>query len=238
MKKLNWILIGSQVLLIIIIVVMSRSCENNRALAELNQYKLDEYLEERQTFVTEINKQGDSLVSQKLVILSKDRDIEKQLLENSNLKRLNTQIKIKSETKIRDIIAKYGGTPEDNFITETIHDTIRDTIFVNPIGVKFGTPFSVVDPWYATSGKITVDGIYYDSLSFNNDLTITVGRKREKWNKPMESYVEVQSKNPHMNITGLNNVTFVKDKEKIWSKPWFNLLIGTAAGFTIGILAK
>lgn len=235
MKKINKILIASQVVLIVIIILISRSCENNKVLAELNQYKLSEYIEERQKFVTEINDKGETITTQEQVILSKDRKIEKKLLENSNLKRLNSQIKIKSETKIRDLLARYEGN--NDFIMRI--DTIHDTIIINKaIGVKFGTKFSAIDDWYHTVGKITLEGIKFDSISFKNDLTITVGRKREKWHKPMITYVEVKNNNPYTNVNSMNNVTIKKNKEKIWSKPWFNLLIGVAAGFTVGVLAE
>lgn len=231
------VMIGSQVLLIIIIVMMARSCSEQKAIAELNQYKLDEYLDERQEFVTTIGNQGAELASQEEVILAKDREIEKKLLENSELQRLNRQIKINMETRIDSLIAKYSGSGSDIFITQT--DTIHDTTFVQvPIGVKFGTPFSVNDQWYYTGGKITQEGVLFDSLSFINDLTITVGRKRDGWFKPMKTMVEVRNENPYTGVTGLNNVNIQKEKDKLINKPWFTFLLGTGTGFLIGVLAE
>lgn len=237
LSRTNKILIGSQVLLIIILVMSVRSCNTNQALAELNQYKLDEYLEERQEFVTTINEQGEQIAIQDEVIITKDKKIEKQLLENSQLKKLNRQIKIGFETKLENVIAEYEGKLEDNLISETIHDTIHDTVYTNPIGVKFGTPFSLYDDWYYTAGSIEKNGVLFDSLSFRNDLTITVGRKREGWFKPMETKVEVVSSNPYTRINSLNNIKIQENKDKLINKPWFTFILGTATGFTIGVLS-
>ena len=172
------------------------------------------------------------------MVITKDRKIEKLLLEKSELKRLNRQIKIGFETKIKDIIAEYEGDDGDNFITETVHDTIHDTVYVNPIGVKFGTKFTLRDDWYHSAGRIMQDGVLFDSLSFKNDLTITIGRKREGWFKPMETKVEVRSENPYTRINSLNNIKIQEKGDKLINKPWFTFLLGTATGFTIGVLAE
>jgi hypothetical protein len=198
---------------------------------------MEEYLNERQEFITEINDKDEQIATQKQVVLSKDREIEKKLLENSNLDRLNSQIKVKFQTQIKDIIASYEEGGDGGLIVGT--DTIHDTLIVEkPIGVKFGTKFKLdTDPWYYAGGSITDKGVLFDSLSFKNSITITVGKKRDGWLKPMETLVEVKSENPYTGITGLNNVTINKKKETIWTKPWFNLLVGIGGGFIIGAIA-
>lgn len=231
MKKINLFLIGSQVLLIVFLVMSIRGCNNRQLQLENNELKLQTYLEESQKFEVLVNEKNEVIASQELVLLSKDREIEKQLLENTSLKKLNTQIKIDFDNRVEDIIADYVG--DNNTIYITKRDTIRDSI---PIGIKFGTPFNKKDDWYSISGKIERNGVLFDSLSFNNHLTITVGQKKEGVFKPYKTYVEVNSENPYTTFNSLNNVS-INDESKIWSKPWFNFLLGAAAGTVVTTIA-
>jgi hypothetical protein len=228
-------LVGSQIVLIVIILLTFRSCRNNEIEAQNNKLLADTYFNETQKFKSERDKLGRQVVEQEQVIISKDKEIENKLLENSNLKKLNSQIKISFETKIKNIIAEYegkNGEPIYVYSTDTIHDTIPV-----PIGVKFGTMVKASDQWYNFAGTINKGGLSMDSLSFTNKFTITVGQRREGIFKPLKSYVEVQSENPYTTINGLNNIKVI-EKKSIWSKPWFNFLIGTAAGsiLTTGIV--
>lgn len=221
------LLIGSQVVLIVIILLTFRSCRNSQIESQNNKLLADTYLSETQKFKSERDKLGRQIVEQEQVIISKDKEIEKQLLENSNLKKLNSQIKINFETKIKNIIAEYeakAGEPIYVYSTDTIHDTIPV-----PIGVRFGTRVKAHDQWYNFAGTIEKGGLSMDSLSFNNKFTITVGERREGIFKPLKSFVEVQSENPYTTINGLNNIKVI-EKKSIWSKPWFNFLLGTATG--------
>ncbi len=224
------IMAGSQILLVIALFLCMKSCDNAKMRAENTQLLVDGYLEEQQKFDLEIDKLGKQIAEQEEVIIGKDRSLERKILENSNLKKLNSQIKVNFQTELKNVIAKYETIPGQDIFVHTT-DTTHDTVLVQvPIGVKFGTRFSTFDDWYHYSGSVTRNGLLMDSLNFTNKLTITVGKRREKWNKPLKSFVEVQSDNPYTNITGLNNVKVINKSDKVWNKPWFNFLMGTATG--------
>lgn len=225
----------SQIILILVIIFISRGCKNSQLESQNNKLLADTYFNESQKFKSERDKLGRQVVEQEQVIITKDKEIEKKLLENSKLKKLNSQIKIDFETKIKKVIAEYegkNGGPIYVYHKDTIHDTIQV-----PIGILFGTRVKASDQWYKFAGVIEKDGLLMDSLSFNNKFTITVGQRREGIFKPLKSHVEVVSDNPYTTITGLNNIKVI-EKKSLWNKPWFNFMLGTAAGsiLTTGII--
>lgn len=229
------LLLLAQIILILAIIFISRGCKNSQLESQNNKLLADTYFNESQKFKSERDKLGRQVVEQEQVLITKDKEIEKQLLENSKLKRLNSQIKISFETKIKDLIAEYegkNGGPIYIYKTDTIHDTIPV-----PVGILFGTRVKASDQWFNFAGTIEKNGLLMDSLSFKNKFTITVGERREGIFKPLKSYVEVQSENPYTTINGLNNIKVI-EKKSLWNKPWFNFLIGTAAGtiLTTGLI--
>jgi hypothetical protein len=200
---------------------------------EEHELKVAQYLKGQQDFKSTINKQGQELVSQKQVLINKDKDLQKLLLENSELRRLNSQIKFESTTTITKIQALYKDV---KYLTEKIKQISilpnGDTVYIertDTIGIPFGTKFNKSDKWFEFSGSVEKQGIQMDSLSIYNSYVITVGTKRKSLFKPMETYVELFNENPYTRTTSMNNIKVI-DKKKWYQKS----IVKFGGGFILG----
>lgn len=209
-------------LLNILLFFSIRSCNQNKDSLEVSKLQLEKYAEERQKFEVKINEQGKTIAFQEQVIIRNTKEVQELLKANTDLNKVNQQIKISFENKIKNVIASY----KDSIKFITIIDSFNNEV---PIGVKFGTGFSKVEDWYSIYGTIEEVGVLFDSLSFNNRMTISIGSKRKNIFSPLKPMIEVYNENPYINITSLNNIK-VEDKTKFYNKPGFNL----ATGFILG----
>lgn len=201
----------------VIILSFLGKCNVDKISIEEQQLKIDQYLSGTQKFEKKINKLNQELATQKVVLINKDKKLEKQLLINSELSKLKSQIKIVTETTYSDLLVEY-------------RDTIRDTI------VRFGTPFSFKDKWLTIDGSVEKQGIKLDSLNIYNSYQITVGTKRESIFKKPQTYVELFNENPYTKTNSLNNITVIENK-KWYDKTIFKfgagLIVGGVATYII-----
>lgn len=224
------LLIAFQFILICFLVF--KNCDQKVSLAE-NLKTIEEYKNNQQEFEKTVNKQNQQLATQQQHLISKDKDIERELLKNSNLKKLNEQIKIQTETKIKNITAQYESDLKyclnsrvDTFIVngDTTIRTKTDTV-----GVAFGSSIKYEDSWLKLKGKIQKEGVKFDSISVKNSYTITIGKGGLK--KGFKTYVELKNDNPYTNTISLGNVKVVEEKkwyQNGWLKFGAGLLIGSA----------
>ncbi len=207
---------------------------------EEHELKVSQYLKSEQEFKSKINKQGQELVYQKQVLINKDKDLQKLLLENSDLRRLNSQIKFESVTSISKVEALYRDV---KYLTERIKKISilpnGDTVYIekiDTIGIPFGTRFDKYDKWFNFSGSIEKQGLEMDSLSIYNSYVITVGTKRKSLFKPSETYVELFNENPYTRTVSMNNVKVIENK-KWYQKGIFKFgggfILGAATMFLI-----
>ena len=183
------------------------------------------YKTRSQHFETLNNSKDQRISIQNKVIARNNKELQDLLKENSDLKKVNKQIALEAETKIKNVIASYT--------KDTIETFIYDTVEVDkPIGVVFGTEFTLNDKWYTVAGKIQKEGVLIDSLSFISDKVINIGYSREKWYKKLEPKVEIVENNPYTTTTNLNNITVQEDK-KFYQRPLFWFLSGAVVGVLI-----
>lgn len=190
---------------------------------------IEAYKNGTQNFEKALNKEHQQVSIQTQNLISKDKEIEKELLKNSKLTKLNEQIKIKNETTIKNIVAQYEAdlkyclnSKVDTFIVngDTTYKTKVDTV-----GIAFGTSFKKNNEWYDISGKVGKKGVEIESMSVNNTYTITVGRKNFK------PKVEIINGNPYTNTISMGNVKVVENKkwyQNDWIKFGAGLFIGAA----------
>jgi hypothetical protein len=218
-----------------VILFMVRSCHLQDLTIDSNGLKIKMYEGQVNQFTKTVNEYGHQLATQDQMIMDRDKDLEKELLRNSQLKSLNEQIKVDSETKIKNIIAGYSGNTPEEKVT-FIHDTIiknGDTTFVT--GVPIGTKFNVQDTgkWYSIAGSLQKEGVKFDSVKFKNEMEVNIGLEREKGYKgwllgKTLPKVEVVTKNPYTDVTGMKNIKF--EDKKWWQNGWLKFGAGVLLG--------
>lgn len=220
----------------VVIIFMVRTCHLKNLTIDKNGLELNMYENKVNQFSTELNKYGEKVSTQDQIIAGKNKELEKELLKNSTLTKLNEQIKFQAETKIKNILAQYSN-PQGGGVT-LLHDTIiknGDTTIVSgiPVGTKFKQDTS---KWYSFAGTLQEDGVKMDSLNFVSDFTVNVGLKKVKGYKgwlfgKKEPKVEIINKNPYTDITGMKNIKFEEDKW--WNNGWIKFGAGILAGAII-----
>jgi hypothetical protein len=227
----------------LVIIFFVRSCHLKDLTINSNGVQLKMYEGKANEFALTKNKLGQQVALQDQMILQKTRDIEKELLKNSTLTRLNEQVKFEASAKIKNVMALYSGTGGKEVIT--IHDTIRlpsgkDSITTTE-AVRVGTKFKAdTSQWYKIYGSIGEKGVKFDSLSFKSAFTLNIGEKRVKGIKgwlfgKKEPKVELINPNPYTKVDVMKNIK-LEDK-KWWNNGWIKFGAGVLIGGTIIILA-
>ena len=141
----------------------------------------------------------------------------------SRLKRVNSEVRVKTVTKIENIFINTI----DTFVVRN-GDTIRNA-----------RVFWVNDKWYGVNGTVLEDGVYIDSMYFNNELVITIGYEKQKgFLKKDVPVVDVVNKNPHSKIDEVYNVVIEPRKKRLYEKTWFQVGIGVVGGFYLNSKLK
>lgn len=220
----------------LVILFMVRGCHLKDLILDKNGLQLNMYEGQINQFSTKINEFGEKVSTQDQIISGANKELEKELLKNSELTRLNEQIRIQSQTKIQNILTEYKNLSGGG--VTLIRDTIiknGDTTIVN--GVPIGTKFSQdTSKWYSFAGSLQENGVMFDSIKFNSDFTINVGLKKVKGYKgwlfgKKEPKVEIINKNPYTDITGMKNIKF--ENNKWWQNGWIKFGAGVLAGAVI-----
>ncbi len=81
------------VILIIVCIITITKC-NTKSVAVVDRGLEEQFVKNVQSIIKGKNKQGQELVSQKILSVTKDRELEKTLLENSELKILNEHLEL------------------------------------------------------------------------------------------------------------------------------------------------
>lgn len=228
MKKI--VIIGQ----FLVIIFMVRSCRLQDLTIDQHGLKLKMYEGKVNEFTTVVNKLGEKVSTQDQMIVDRDKALEKELLKNSDLSKLNEQIQFQAETKINNILANYSGSNSTEVIT--LRDTIindGDTTIV--VGIPVGTKFKAdTSKWYSVAGTLEEKGVRLDSVKFNSDFTMNIGLKKVKGVKgwllgKKEPKIELINKNPYTNVVGLKNIKF-QDNNKWWNNGWVKFGAGVLAG--------
>jgi hypothetical protein len=236
----------------LVIIFFVRSCHLKDLTINSNGVQMQMYEGKANEFEKKANKLGQEVALQNQMVVQKTKEIEKELLKNSLLTKLNEQVKFEASTKIKNILAKYSEA-EMNFknsgdggtVVITVHDTIKvngkDSIRTIE-GIRVGTKFKAdTSQWYKVAGSIEKDGVKFDSLSFKSAFTLNIGEKRVKGYKgwlfgKKEAKVELINPNPYTKVDVMKNIK-LEDK-KWWENGWVKFGAGVLVGGTIIILAK
>ena len=217
----------TSILLVVVLIFAMRECHISEISVGDNYIKLDQYKKEAMAYNKTINKLGQEVTYQEAVLIDKNKVIEKQILENSNLSKLNRQIKLQTVASKSNFTAGY-----ENAEVHEIHTS--DTIYEF---IPVGTNFSHSEEWFALSGRVGGDGIEFDSVQFNNSLTLTLGYGKRKGLKELFKekplIIEGVNSNPYMSTVGMQNIAFKKPKKKWYETRAFAFGVGVVAGIAI-----
>jgi len=169
---------------------------------------LKDLLHEKQGIEKLIDEQGRESAYLRATILTKDKAIQKQLKEISELKTLDNKIKIANHTQI------------DTLILE-LHDT---TLIISNDTIKY-QKFNHSEKWFALSGKIQDKQLIIDSLKISNEYTIEVGDSKIGLFKK-EKRIYVRNENPYTTTDDLK--FFILQDERKWYQRDAWKIIGTA----------
>ena len=216
---------GLLICIILLLFFMWRAYSSH---VELNEFKnqVIKLKDGEQLFVEKINEQGLKIAEQDQIILTQKDAIAHNLLEISNLKKVNSQVTIKTITKIDSIYIP---------IIDTIDRVIYDTTGI--AFLKLPTKFGLENEWYSLFSTVNRGGLLIDSLSLFNRQTVTLGLKSNGIFKSPTPTVIVQNENPYVNISSMRNVV-IKDNTRFYDKKSFWFGVGVGTGVLIPILIK
>jgi hypothetical protein len=193
--------------------------------AELKEYK-DQMLKfelNEQKYLETLDENGSKIVEQEQIILSQKDAIDNHLVEIKNLKKIKSQVIVNTITKVDSVFIP--------FVSDT---TIKDTLVLDNY-ILVPQRFSLLDEWYSFDGTIKKGGVLLDSISFNNELSLTIGNKSMGFLKKSKPIVLVEYSNPHVSTTGMQNI-IIKDDLKFYDKKGFWYGFGVVSGIGAGIL--
>lgn len=216
---------GLLICIILLLFFMWRAYSSH---VELGEYKnqIIKLKDGEQVFVEKINEQGLKIGEQDQVILSQKDAIAYNLLEISNLKKVKSQVTIRTITKIDSVYIP---------IIDTIDRIVYDTSGIALL--KLPTKFGLENEWYSLFSTINKGGLLIDSLSLFNRQTITLGLKSNGIFKSPTPTVIVQNENPYVNISSMKNVV-IKDNTRFYDKKGFWFGVGIGTGILVPFLVK
>lgn len=179
-----------------------------------------------QLFIEKLNEKGEKIAEQDQVILTQKDAIAHNLLEIETLKKIKSQVKIKTITKIDSVYIP---------VLDTIERIIYDTTGIALL--KLPTKFGLENEWYSIFSTINKNGMLLDSLSIYNRQIITIGMKSNGIFKSPTPSVVVKNENPYVNVNSLNNVV-IKNDTRFYDKKGFWYGVGVGTGILIPILIK
>jgi hypothetical protein len=203
------------IIIALALIYLQKCNTSNQEKADM--YKAAKYAKDmsennERTLTRTVNKQGERITSQEVLIATKETANELLLVENTRLKNIQSQVKVVTKTEIKNVYVPFS--------TDSTSVTNNDTIVRNKI-------FRVNNEWYGVSGKVLDKGIILDSISFKNKVTVVVGEQRNGLFKKNSLVVDVKNSSPYTSTAEVHNVVIVPNKKK-----WFETK-GAAIGFGI-----
>ena len=159
--KKNSLLICFMLLLLLIWQVLSANSQLEEFKGQIIKFKDGE-----QVFVKKLNEKGEKIAEQDQIILSQNDAIAFNLLQIEDLKKIKSQVTIRTITKIDSVYVP-------------IIDTVERIMFDGDgiAFLKLPTKFGIEDEWYSLYSTLNSKGMWIDSLSLYNRQIVTLGLK-------------------------------------------------------------
>lgn len=216
MNKKNLFMRLSVVVLTIIVILLVWDGCNQKARLSAYKKQISKLTLSNQSFSERIDKSGKKIIEQDQLILSQKDAIKNNLLALNGMKKVQSQVRIQSIFKVDSIFVPY-----------------TDTFIIEKTNYKsFG--FALNNDKYSIVGKTQEGGILLDSISFNNNLNVTIGNKSQGFFRASKPIVEIQYENPYVNTKSVQNIV-VKNDIKWWDRKGTWLTLGLVGGLVGGI---
>lgn len=200
------------ILFIAILAVMAffllDGCEAKRAL-ENETVSLASYKDSVHYYTS---RNGELIATNKALVISNEEHVDglKEELKNLKLKKAKVVVKYETVTQIQDVEIPID-IPCEDFSKEVYIDSTH----------------------YRMQLHLTRSQLKIRELSFPNNQTIAVAKKKEKWWKASEYSVVVKNSNPNVISVGLQSYTIEPEKE-FYKKRWFWAAVGFLGGAYVG----
>lgn len=215
-KRKNLFMRLSVVVLTIIVILLVWDGCNQKARLSAYKKQISKLTLSNQSFSERIDKSGKKIIEQDQLILSQKDAIKNNLLALNGMKKVQSQVRIQSIFKVDSIFVPY-----------------TDTFIIEKTNYKsFG--FALNNDKYSIVGKTQEGGILLDSISFNNNLNVTIGNKSQGFLRASKPIVEIQYENPYVNTKSVQNIV-VKNDIKWWDRKGTWLTLGLVGGLVGGI---
>lgn len=209
-----------------------------------------------QKFITTLNEKGEKINEQEQLILSQKDAIAHNVLQIENLKKVQSQVIVRTNTIIDSVFIPFDNNWHDeNFWDDDdlvqVNDStflvqVNDSTFINLDTLRqqynlsrdviyVPKTFSLIDEHYSIFGNVNKSGVLLDSLRFKNDLTLTIGMKSQGFLKKPLPIVLAKNSNPYFQTYSMQNVV-IKNKLKFYDKKSFWFGFGLVSGFVGGVL--
>ncbi len=221
------LMVSIVLLLIALLLLVWRSCETKAELLAY-QKKISNLGIKQQTFKERIEKDGTKIAEQEQLILTKQQATDNDLLRIVQLRKIKSQVNIKTITKIDSVFVP--------FIVDS-SQIVHDTIFVDSsiANISFPKKFRLSHEWYSLGGEVKDRGVQIDSIRLYNDMTISTGLKSQGIFKRPKPVVLVDYQNPYVSTRNLSNIT-IKDELKFYDRKLFWFGLGFIGGATTTFL--
>ena len=215
------------VLLLLFSILLVCGWANTRTELLAFKSQISKFDLKEQKYLETIDDNGNRIAEQEQIILSQDDAINNNLLEIKRLKEVNAQVVVNTITQIDSVFVP--------FYVDTTSIALNDSIVDLDNFIQVPQIFSLEREWFSFGGKITKTGLLMDSLSFRNELTLTLGNKSNGILKAPTPLVLVEYSNPYVHTTGLQNIV-IKNELKWYDKRGIMLGIGFLGGMTTAII--
>ena len=223
--------------IILILLLVWKGCqlkkEHDNLIMQLSEYKLGE-----KAFKKKILDDSSTIATQTQTIMSQDEAIKLGLLKlDRDIKKVQSQVRQGQTINIDSVPIP--------FLPNNFADTsgwmakikkgdssraVLDSLLAHSIIIP--KSFSVKDKWYSIDGKVQREGLLLDSLTINNESSVTVGWKKSFLGLKSEPLVEIKNTNPYLSVTKMSNVV-IKKKKGLLQNPIFWTGLGVLGGVMI-----
>ena len=217
MNRNNFLMRLSVVVLTIIVVLLVWSGCNQKARLSAYKKQMSKLTFTNQVFVEKKDKEGNKIIEQEQLILSQKDAIRNNLLIIEKMKKIKSQVRIQSVMQIDSVFVPYT----DTFLVEKTNYR------------EFG--FGLNAEHYTIAGRTKEKGVLIDSVTFRNDLSVTIGNQSRGFFRSSQPIVKIENSNPFINTKSVQNVV-IKNDIKWWDKKGTWLTMGLVGGFVGGIL--
>lgn len=191
-------------LVVLCVILLFKGCQQNSAYKNA-QGEIENLLKDKKGLEIIKDEQGREIADVRATVITRNRQIEKQLKEIKELKTLDVKIKLVNKTKY-------------DTITVMLHDT--SVVYKEQIVIAKQVKFD--DKWLKLSGYVYANELKLDSIVVQNKYTIELGDKKVGLFKK-EKTIYVKNENPHTTTTDMQSFV-LKDERKWFEKSGVKIL--------------